>query len=103
MDLITRYFKQEYKRFIQEALDTEGKSKQLFLDVLDTCIEETKAFFADIKERIFKANQLELDAEMDSIFRFLFADYQKLYHQKEMANLDKVSQGLFTKLIEKVK
>ena len=38
LELINRYFKQEYKKFIQEALDTEGKSKQLFLEILDVCI-----------------------------------------------------------------
>ena len=27
LELINRYFKQEYKRYIQETLDTEGKSK----------------------------------------------------------------------------
>lgn len=40
---------------------------------------------------------------MDAIFRHLFGDYQKLYHQKEMANLDKTTTGLYMKLIEKVK
>jgi hypothetical protein len=27
LELINRYFKYEYKRYIQETLDTEGKSK----------------------------------------------------------------------------
>ena len=45
LDLINRYFKVDYKQYLQEALDTEGKSKQLFLDILDVCICETREFF----------------------------------------------------------
>jgi len=50
-----------YKRFIQEALDTEGKSKQLFLETLDLCVRQARDMFALIRERVLKPNQLDLE------------------------------------------
>ena len=35
LELFTKFFKDNYKRFIQEALDTEGKSKSYFLEILE--------------------------------------------------------------------
>jgi triphosphoribosyl-dephospho-CoA synthetase len=61
-------------------LDTEGKSKQLFLEILDVCIDETRNFFSQLKQYILKDNQLELDQELETIFSILFSDFQKLYH-----------------------
>ena len=67
IELVNRYFKQEYKTFIQEALDTEGKSKQLFLDILEECIDQTRTFFIQINSHVFKKNQLEINDEIESI------------------------------------
>jgi hypothetical protein len=53
--------------------------------------------------KLFKENSLDLDAECEAILVFLFTDYQKLYHQKELAFLDKTSTSLYQKLMEKVK
>jgi len=38
LELIQSILMLRYKGFIQEALDTEGKSKQLFLETLDLCV-----------------------------------------------------------------
>ncbi len=61
-------------------MDTEEKSKHLFLEILDICIDETRNFFSQLKQYILKDNQLELDQELETIFSILFSDFQKLYH-----------------------
>jgi len=47
--------------------------------------------------------QLDLNSELELILQFLFNDYQKLYHQKEMTHVDKTSGSLYQRLIENVK
>lgn len=45
LDLFNKFMKDKYKKFIMEALDTEGKSTEYFLGILEYVIEETKSFF----------------------------------------------------------
>ena len=80
LELISRFFKNEYKKYIMENLDTEGKSKQLFLEIFDLCLEQTREFFKELKTKLFKENNLEIDTEIEAIIAYIFNDYQKLYH-----------------------
>jgi hypothetical protein len=56
-----------------------------------------------LKQEVFKPNQLDMESDFEQIFKHLFNDYQKLYHQKELSQLDKASASLYHKLLEKVK
>ena len=75
VEMVTKYFKTQYKQFIQEALDTEGKSKLLFLEILEDCITNTRFFIAQLKKQVLQPNDIELDAEIEAILSFLFNDY----------------------------
>jgi hypothetical protein len=104
LELINKYFKNNYRRYIQENLDTEGKSKQLFLEILDLCIGETRKFFARLKDGIFRDNALEIEnSELEIILSLLFSDFQKLYQQKEIVYLEKTCNQFYQGLIDQIK
>ena len=48
-DLMNGFFKSTYKRFIQESLDTEGKSKSYFLEMLEQVVTDSREFFEELK------------------------------------------------------
>jgi len=75
MELINRFFKCEYKTYIWEThLDTEGKSKELFLEVLDRCLQQTREFFfKELQGKLFKENNLEI--EMEGFIGHIFNEY----------------------------
>lgn len=103
LDLFNRFMKDKYKKFIMEALDTEGKSTEYFLGILEYVIEETRSFFLILKENVFRANNLDLEAETDNIFSLLFNEFQKLYAKKELHSLEKTSSKFYTHIIDKIK
>lgn len=61
VDLFDKFSKECYKKFILESLDTENKSTEYLLDILEHIIEETKHFFKTLRVEIFKENGLDLD------------------------------------------
>lgn len=75
LELIQSILMIRYKRFIQEALDTEGKSKQLFLETLDLCVRQARDMFTLIRERVLTPNQLDLDQELEQMQSALFSEY----------------------------
>eukprot|EP00347_Sterkiella_histriomuscorum_P019571 403341127 len=101
-ELLNNFFKQNYKKFIQEALDTEGKSKQYFLEMLEQVIDDSRQFIAQLKNEVFKENHLDLDAECDQIFVNIFNDYQRLYHKKELTLSDKSIASFYQKSLDKI-
>lgn len=73
----------------------------MFLETLDLCINETRRFFARLKDGLFKDNTLELEnTELEVILSLLFSDFQKLYQQKEMTFLDKTCTQVYQGLID---
>ncbi|CDW91827.1 exocyst complex component 5 [Stylonychia lemnae] len=101
-DLLNKFFKNNYKKFIQESLDTEGKSKQYFLEMLEQVIEDTRSLLQNLKVKIFDEFHLDFHSELEQISTNLFIDYQRLYHKKEMALVDKASTNFYQKAIEKI-
>lgn len=73
--MLNKFFRSSYKKFIQESLDTEGKSKHYFLEMLEVVIDETRAFMALLKAQVFQENHLDFDAEVEGVLSSLFNDY----------------------------
>jgi len=45
---------------------------------------------------------LDFHTETEQIFTNLFIDYQRLYHKKELALVDKTSSSFYQKAIDKI-
>ena len=72
-----------------DTLDTQGKSKRLFLDLLAVAVSESRVLFDDLESGILA----DVHIETKAVFNDIYGSMRRLYCKKELALLRKMLEG----------
>ena len=84
--MMDSFFSKKYKpKFVYWLLDSDGKSKELYLSIMEVLIQEANTFIKDLKQ-FCTQNEVISDSYIDRIMSDVYGQ-NKIYFGKERSLL----------------